>query len=114
MRITEIFFSIQGESTHAGKPCVFVRLTGCSLRCLYCDTKYAYAGGREMSLQEVLGVVAGYPAKLRGRRNPVLFSPAHDDLPARNLARWILDDGLPVRLQLQIHKYIWGADARGV
>src|SRR5436189_1659081 len=64
MRITEIFFSSQGESTHAGKPCVFVRLTGCSLRCVYCDTKYAYAGGREMSLQEVLGVVAGYPAKL--------------------------------------------------
>jgi len=64
MRITEIFFSIQGESTHAGKPCVFVRLTGCSLRCVYCDTKYAYAGGREMSLQEVLGVVAGHPAKL--------------------------------------------------
>jgi 7-carboxy-7-deazaguanine synthase len=211
MRITEIFFSIQGESTHAGRPCVFVRLTGCSLRCVYCDTKYAYAGGREMSPQEVLSVVAGHPAKLvevtggepleqeevyplmsslldrgytvmletgghhsvvrvpkpvikvidikcpdsregdtvcwdnielaephdefkfvissqadydwskniyleklRGRPNPVLFSPAHDDLPARNLARWILDDGLPVRLQLQIHKYIWGADARGV
>src|SRR5262249_61325878 len=63
MRITEIFFSIQGESTHAGEPCIFVRFTGCSLRCVYCDTKYAYAGGRDMSLQEVLGVVAGYPAK---------------------------------------------------
>src|SRR5215813_13167085 len=64
MRITEIFFSIQGESTRAGEPCVFVRLTGCSLRCVYCDTKYSYAGGREMSLREVLGVVAGYPANL--------------------------------------------------
>ena len=52
--------------------------------------------------------------KLRGKPNPVLFSPSHDDLPAVNLARWILEDGLPVRLQLQIHKYIWGADARGV
>jgi 7-carboxy-7-deazaguanine synthase len=211
MRITEIFFSIQGESTHAGEPCVFVRLTGCSLRCVYCDTKYSYAGGRDMSLEDVLSTVAGYPAKLvevtggepleqeevyplmnslldrgysvmletgghvnidrvpkpvvkiidikcpdsheghtmcwenielaephdefkfvissredyewsknvyldklRHKKNPVLFSPSHDDLPAVNLARWILDDGLKVRLQLQLHKYIWGADVRGV
>src|SRR5678810_601419 len=64
MRITEIFFSIQGESTHAGEPCVFVRLTGCSLRCVYCDTKYSYAGGRDMSLEDVLSTVAGHPAKL--------------------------------------------------
>ena len=211
MRITEIFFSIQGESTRAGEPCVFVRLTGCSLRCVYCDTKYSYAGGRDMSLDDVLSTVADYPAKLvevtggepleqedvyplmnslldrgysvmletgghvsidrvpksvmkiidikcpdsheghtvcwdnielaephdefkfvissrqdyewsksiylerpRSKKNPVLFSPAHDDLPAVNLARWILDDGLEVRLQLQLHKYIWGADVRGV
>lgn len=211
MRVTEIFFSIQGESTHAGRPCVFVRLTGCSLRCVYCDTKYSYAGGSEMPLDQVLSVVASHPAKLvevtggepleqeevyplmsslldrgytvmletgghvsvarvpkpvikiidlkcpdsreghticwenvdlagpqdefkfvissredyewskriyleklRGKPNPVLFSPSHDDLPAVNLARWILEDGLPVRLQLQIHKYIWGADVRGV
>jgi 7-carboxy-7-deazaguanine synthase len=211
MRVTEIFFSIQGESTHAGRPCVFVRLTGCSLRCVYCDTKYSYAGGREIPLDEVLSIVEGYPAKLvevtggepleqeevyplmsalldrgysvmletgghipvdrvpkpvikiidikcpdsgegdtvcwdnidlaephdefkfvistrtdyewskavyleklRHKTNPVLFSPSHDELPAVNLARWILDDGLPVRLQLQLHKYIWGADARGV
>jgi 7-carboxy-7-deazaguanine synthase len=211
MRVTEIFFSIQGESTHAGKPCVFVRLTGCSLRCVYCDTKYSYAGGSEIPLDDVLSAVANHPAKLvevtggepleqeevyplmtslldrgytvmletgghiniarvpkpvikiidlkcpdsheghtvrwenidlsephdefkfvissrpdyewskatyleklRGRPNAVLFSPSHDDLPAINLARWILEDGLPVRLQLQIHKYIWGADVRGV
>ena len=55
-----------------------------------------------------------YTEKLRQKPNPVLFSPSHGELPAVNLARWILDDGLPVRLQLQIHKYIWGADARGV
>jgi 7-carboxy-7-deazaguanine synthase len=188
-----------------------VRLTGCSLRCVYCDTKYAYGGGREMSLDEVLSAVNGYPAKLvevtggepleqgevyplmtslldrgytvmletgghisvarvpkpvikiidikcpdsreghtvcwqnidlaehhdefkfvissradyewsrniyleklRDTPNTVLFSPAHDELPAVNLARWILEDGLPVRLQLQIHKYIWGRQARGV
>ena len=211
MRITEIFFSIQGESSHAGKPCVFVRLTGCSLRCVYCDTKYAYGGGREMPLDELLSVVANYPARLvevtggepleqeevyplmtslldrgytvmletgghinvsrvpkavikvidikcpdsrechtvcwenidiaeahdefkfvitsrtdyewsrtvvlerlRTKPNTVLFSPSHGELAAQELARWILDDGLPVRLQLQIHKYIWGADVRGV
>ncbi len=211
MRVTEIFFSIQGESSHAGKPCVFVRLTGCSLRCVYCDTKYSYAGGQEMALDDVMSEVSRHPAnlveitggepleqdevyplmnallhrgytvmletgghisiarvpetvikvidikcpgsheghtvcweniqlasardefkfvissradyewskgvyleKLRQKPNPVLFSPSHDELPAVNLARWILEDGLPVRLQLQIHKYIWGPAVRGV
>jgi 7-carboxy-7-deazaguanine synthase len=55
-----------------------------------------------------------YATKLQGKPNAVLFSPSHDELPALNLARWILDDGLPVRLHLQLHKYIWGADVRGV
>jgi 7-carboxy-7-deazaguanine synthase len=211
MRVTEIFFSIQGESTHAGEPCAFVRLTGCSLRCVYCDTKYSYAGGREMSLEDVLAAVAAFPChlveitggepleqeeayrlmdsllhrgytvmletgghvsvervpqpvikiidikcpdsreghtvcweninlaaphdefkfvissradydwskqvylnKLKQKPNPVLFSPSHEVLPAVNLARWILEDGLDVRLQLQLHKYIWGANVRGV
>jgi 7-carboxy-7-deazaguanine synthase len=211
MRITEIFYSIQGESTHAGKPCVFVRLTGCSLRCGYCDTKYSYAGGQEQSLQQVLATVASYPAKLveitggepleqeavyplmtalldnaytvmletgghvsiarvptpvikiidiktphsgepdsfhwpnldlaaphdefkfvitsrldyewsraivrerfQNRRQTLLFSPSHDELPAKDLAAWVLEDNLPVRLQLQAHKYIWGAEVRGV
>jgi 7-carboxy-7-deazaguanine synthase len=211
MRITEIFFSIQGESTHSGKPCIFVRLTGCSLRCGYCDTKYSYSGGQEMTLEEVLRAVRSYPAslvevtggepleqeevyplmnallddgytvmletgghvgieqvpkpvikvidiktpdsrekdtfrwenlslaqphdefkfviasradyewsrdvlrqKLQNLPNPVLFSPSHEELPARDLAAWILEDNLAVRLQLQAHKYIWGADARGV
>ena len=211
MRVNEIFFSIQGESSHTGKPCVFVRLTGCALRCVYCDTKYSYAGGREMSLEEVLSTVGNYPSrlveltggepleqeeayplmsslldrgytvmletggqvniarvpkpvikvvdikcpdsheghtvcwenidlaephdefkfvimsksdyewskkiffeKLKHKSNTVLFSPCHEELPAAELARWILDDGLPVRLQLQVHKYIWGADVRGV
>jgi 7-carboxy-7-deazaguanine synthase len=211
VQITEIFFSIQGESTHAGEPCIFVRLTGCSLRCVYCDTKYSYFGGREMALDEVLSSIAAYPArlveitggepleqeevyplmhslldrgytvmletgghasvarvpapvvkiidikcpgsseshracwdniglaaphdefkfviasradyewskklyleKLQQKPNPVLFSPAHEELAAVDLARWILDDGLPVRLQLQLHKYIWGAHVRGV
>jgi 7-carboxy-7-deazaguanine synthase len=211
MRITEIFFSIQGESSHAGKPCIFVRLTGCGLRCVYCDTKYSYAGGTEMSLDEVLQTVGAYPSRLveltggepleqeeiyplmssllerdytvmletgghiridrvpgavikiidikcpgsgemdticwenidlarshdefkfvissrsdydwsreicrerlSGKSDNILFSPSHDDLPPEDLARWILEDGLRVRLQLQIHKYIWGAHVRGV
>jgi 7-carboxy-7-deazaguanine synthase len=211
MRITEIFFSIQGESTHVGKPCVFVRLTGCSLRCGYCDTKYSYTGGKDMTVEEVLSEVASYPAKLvevtggepleqeavyplmsalidrgytvmletgghvpiekvpkqvikiidiktpdsreadtfhwanlelaqphdefkfvivsrsdyewsrdvvrntlKDRPNPILFSPSHEELPAKDLAAWVLGDNLPVRLQLQAHKYIWGADVHGV
>src|SRR5688572_28377189 len=64
MRITEVFFSIKGESSHAGKPCVFARLTGCELRCGYCDTKYSYAGGTEMTLADVLSKVEAHPVKL--------------------------------------------------
>jgi 7-carboxy-7-deazaguanine synthase len=58
MVVTEIFRSIQGESSHAGRPCVFVRLTGCNLRCRWCDTAYAFHGGRRMTLDEVLSEVA--------------------------------------------------------
>lgn len=212
LTVNEIFHSIQGESTHAGRPCVFVRLTACDLRCSWCDTAYAFHEGRKMSLDEVLRQVHAYgcpvveitggepllqpdvyplmqrlvdeghtvlletgghrsivdvpapvirvvdvkcPASgeadrnhwpnldmlrphdevkfviqdrrdyeyatdiverhgLIGRCAAVLFSPVHGVLPARDLAEWVLRDGLPVRLQLQAHKYIWGADVRGV
>jgi len=211
MRITEIFFSVQGESSHVGKPCVFVRLTGCSLRCVWCDTKYSYSGGKETPLDDVIAAVEAFPASvveitggepleqeevyplmesllrkpytvmletgghiridrvpkpvikiidvkcpdsgevetfcreniglaephdefkfvigsrkdyewsrdfvsadLQGCPNTILFSPVHGDLEPRILAEWILTDGLPVRMQLQLHKYIWGADVRGV
>ena len=211
LQITEIFHSLQGESTHAGKPCIFVRLTGCSLRCGYCDTKYSYFGGRTMTVDEVLASVASYPARLveitggepleqegavalmerligegytvmletgghvtldpvpeevikivdvkcpgsgeggtfrmenleqvqprdefkfvissrddyewsirfyrqhlASREQTVLFSPVHDVAEAVELAQWILADGIDVRLQLQIHKYIWGPEARGI
>jgi len=211
VQVTEIFHSIQGESSHAGTPCVFVRLTGCSLRCGYCDTKYAYQGGETMSLEDVVTAVSGYGTSLveitggepleqraavplmrsligrgfavmletsghvslqdvpkevvkivdvkcpdsgevgtflddnlkkvtsqdefkfvissredyewardfvehhlRELPNTVLFSPAHETLPSRDLSEWILTDRLPVRLQLQIHKYVWGNRARGV
>ena len=212
LTITEIFHSIQGESTYAGAPCVFVRLTGCDLRCAWCDTPYAFSEGRKAAVDEVVATVASfecplveitggepllqddvYPlmAALLGRgitvlletgghvsldrvpagivkildvkcpgsgesaRNhwpnldrlqpadqvkfvildradyefarhvvmrhelasrcaALLFSPVHGALDPAELAAWILADRLPVRLQLQVHKLIWGAHARGV
>lgn len=64
LRITEIFFSIQGESSHAGRPCTFVRLTGCNLRCVWCDSEYTFSGGERMSLEDILARVDGYGCKL--------------------------------------------------
>jgi 7-carboxy-7-deazaguanine synthase len=205
LQISEIFRSIQGESTRAGLPCVFVRLTYCNLRCSYCDTAYAFHGGEWATLEEVVQkvrafdthhvcVTGGEPLAQKGctalltrlcdeglrvsletsgamaleavdervvkvvdvktpgsgeeRRNryeqlrhlkpqdlvkfvicgrhdyewsrrqleelalpkrcTVLFSPSHEELPARELADWILADQLPVRFQIQLHKYLWG------
>src|SRR5881409_1729035 len=64
MRITEIFFSIQGESSYTGRPCVFVRLTGCPLRCTWCDTAYAFHGGTERSLESILAEVERHECRL--------------------------------------------------
>jgi 7-carboxy-7-deazaguanine synthase len=64
VRVTEIFHSIQGESSHAGRPCVFVRLTGCNLRCRWCDSEYTFTGGERMSLDDVVARVKSYGAKL--------------------------------------------------
>jgi 7-carboxy-7-deazaguanine synthase len=64
LRVTEIFFSIQGESSHAGRPCVFVRLTGCNLRCTWCDSEYTFTGGERMELDAVLDKVACYGCNL--------------------------------------------------
>lgn len=213
MRITEIFLSIQGESSYAGRPCVFVRTTGCNLRCVWCDTEYSFHGGRTMSVDEIvaevrrvggacrlveltggepllqkeIGILAtrlldgGYevlcetggslpvdrlPAEVvkivdvkcpgsgeaeandwsnlarldPGRdelkfviadrsdyewaagvvrtrdlgRFTVHFSPAFGRQDPTTLAEWILADGLPVRLNLQIHKFLWDPAARGV
>ncbi len=211
LRVTEIFHSIQGESTHAGRPCVFVRLTGCPLRCVWCDTAYAFYGGVEMTIEEVLTKVRmfgcrlvevtggeplhqpeactlierlcteGYDVLLEtsgaidispvdkrahvvldikcpgsgmmermrwenlsrltakdeakfvlkdrtdyewaktilrqyglADRCPVLFSPVFGELDLRRLAEWILEDRLPVRFQIQLHKYIWAPDMKGV
>ena len=64
MRITEIFHSIQGESSHAGRPCVFVRLTGCNLRCVWCDSEYTFTGGEKMSIDEVIDRVKSFGSNL--------------------------------------------------
>ncbi|MGE3262773.1 MAG: radical SAM protein [Bacteriovoracia bacterium] len=64
LKLNEIFFSIQGESTQAGRPCIFVRLTGCKLRCTYCDTQYAYHEGQEVSIDEIIQRIKAYPCKL--------------------------------------------------
>ena len=64
MRVTEIFHSIQGESSYVGQPCVFVRLTGCPLRCTWCDTEYAFYGGTEQSIEEILAKVDSYGCRL--------------------------------------------------
>ena len=205
LRITEIFHSLQGEADTAGWPTVFVRLTGCPLRCQYCDTAYAFHGGEWWEPEAIVArvrefgtpfvcVTGGEPLAQRGctqlltrlcdaglrvsletsgamplasvdarvskvvdvktpgsgeeRRNryeelarlcsrdlvkfvicgrgdyewsrgklreltlpagcTVLFSPSHEQLAARELADWILEDRLPVRLQIQLHKYLWG------
>lgn len=209
LRVTEIFYSLQGESRSVGWPTVFVRLTGCPLRCVYCDTAYAFSGGRWMSLEAVLVGVAAYapryvtvtggeplaqptckallsrlcdagyevsletsgaldvskvdqrvvlvmdlktPGSGEGHRNcyenldclrpqdqvkfvicdradyewskvqlerfdldrrcEVLYSANHGQLDAALLADWILADRLPVRFQVQLHKYLWG-DVQG-
>jgi 7-carboxy-7-deazaguanine synthase len=64
MKVNEIFYSIQGESSFAGWPCAFIRLTGCNLRCTYCDTQYAFYEGSEMSIPEMLQVISAYPTRL--------------------------------------------------
>src|SRR5512138_3233113 len=95
MRVTEIFFSIQGEGTRAGRPCVFVRFTGCDLRCTYCDTAYAFHGGTDRSRQEILAAVASFPSKLvcLTGGEPML----QKELPA--LARDLLERGYEVTLE---------------
>lgn len=64
MRVTEIFHSVQGESTYAGEPCVFVRLTGCPLRCTWCDTEYAFYGGQELSEKDILSKIQSFDCPL--------------------------------------------------
>lgn len=217
LRITEIFHSIQGESTWAGLPCTFVRVTGCPLRCTWCDTEYAFHGGTKMTFDEILDQVRIHPTRLveitggeplshpgafdladlllaegytvlvetsgafdvspldervhkimdlkcpgsgenarnlwsnldhlterdeikfvvkdrtdyewacetirergldervrAGTLRALLMSPVWGEIDLEAFAGWILEDGLPVRFQVQVHKLIWGAEAIGV
>ena len=211
LTVNEIFKSIQGESSHTGRPCIFIRLTGCNLRCTWCDTEYAFYEGQPKSVKDIMAAIdplgvllveitGGEPllqeevydlmnallaknyevlletgggvsvAKVPERvikildvkcpgsgedaknlwdnldhLNPhdevkfvladradyewsrdvlqrrdihkkaqVLFSPVYDTLGLKELAAWVLDDNLPVRVQTQLHKIIWGKDAIGV
>ena len=95
MRVTEIFFSIQGEGTRAGRPCAFVRFTGCDLRCVYCDTAYAFHGGRDLGREEILAQVARFPTRfvLLTGGEPLL----QRDLP--ELARELLARGYEVAVE---------------
>ena len=211
LKINEIFYSIQGESSAAGLPTLFVRLTGCNLRCTYCDTEYAFYDGEEFTVNEAVGKVEEYGCKLvevtggeplmqqdvfpfitqlcdKGfhvmletggslpiekvdkrvkiimdlktpssgmekknlysnidflkpedevkfvigslddynwakekvekfnltGKTEVLFSPVFNAVEPKQLVEWILNDKLNVRFQLQIHKYIWEPETRGV
>jgi 7-carboxy-7-deazaguanine synthase len=212
LTVNEIFYSIQGESTRAGEPCVFVRLTACDLRCSWCDTPYAFHEGRKMSIDEVVAAVDRYRCplveitggepllqedvyplmerligtgrtvmletgghrpigrvpqavrkivdvkcpgsgeahrndwsnfsrlaahdevkfvikdrvdyefareiivrhELPGLASAILLSPVHGVLDPKTLSEWMLEDDIPARLQVQLHKYIWPPDARGV
>lgn len=207
LRVTEIFFSLQGESSFAGLPCAMVRLTGCNLRCVWCDTDYSFDGGQMMGVEDVFAKVAEYPTRLveitggepllqkaapllarrlleagytvlcetSGERDidlmpggvrrimdvkapasgecarndwanldklrqgdevkfvlqdradfdwavdvvrrhrledrvPILFSPVHGKMDPRLLAEWILEGGVLARLNLQLHKLLWGTE----
>jgi 7-carboxy-7-deazaguanine synthase len=213
LRVTEIFRSIQGESTHAGRPCTFVRLTGCPMRCVWCDSEYTFTGGEHYSIDDIMTRVNSFGCRLvevtggeplaqkeafeliermcdegfevlietggyvstegldprasvildikcpasgeeerndwsnLGRLRPdkdevkfvvtdegdwlyarkvieqqqleiraraVLISPAWEQVNLADLANWIAGSGLNVRMQLQLHKYIWGPEVRGV
>jgi 7-carboxy-7-deazaguanine synthase len=211
MKVCEIFASIQGESTYAGLPCIFVRMTGCNLRCTYCDTTYAYDEGSEMTVEEIIDAVRSYGFNLveitggepllqkdagilisrlldadfrvlvetngsldirdidsraivimdvktpgsgmsdslrienfsllkksdelkfvitdkadydwaramvrkfsLSEKCTILFSPVSGKLAPSGLSKWIIADRLPVRINLQLHKYMYGPDQRGV
>ena len=80
LTINEIYLSVQGESTHVGRPCVFVRLTACNLRCCWCDTPYAFSGGRKMSVDEIVAEVARHDCRLVEITGgePLLQAHVHD------------------------------------
>jgi 7-carboxy-7-deazaguanine synthase len=95
LRVTEIFHSIQGESSHAGRPCVFVRLTGCNLRCRWCDSEYTFTGGTKMSLDDVAARVKEYGCNLVEVTGGEPLAQAE----SFDLIKRLLDEGLEVLIE---------------
>jgi len=116
--VSEIYLSLQGESTFAGLPCVFVRLTGCDLRCSYCDTAYAFTGGRKRSLAQIRAEVRRQAKpfrKSRGQRLPLVELTGGEPLLQKNslaLMRALCDDGFTVLLETSGAHDISPVDAR--
>jgi 7-carboxy-7-deazaguanine synthase len=108
LTINEIFYSIQGESTFAGQPCVFVRLTGCDLRCTYCDTEYAFYEGKRRTLNEIIAEVEKYPCRLVEVTGgePLLQKRVH------TLMSRLCDDGCTVLIETSGAHDIAPIDAR--
>jgi 7-carboxy-7-deazaguanine synthase len=108
MKINEIFYSIQGESSFMGRPCVFVRLTACNLRCSYCDTRYAFHEGKEMSVAEIVEAAAAYPTRLAlvTGGEPLLQNSVHD------LFRELLEREYTVCVETGGHMPVGGIDGR--
>jgi 7-carboxy-7-deazaguanine synthase len=108
MNICEIFYSIQGESSFAGRPCAFIRLAGCDLRCSYCDTEYAFYGGTEMSIADILREVRTYPTRLAlvTGGEPMLQPSVHD------LFQRLLEAGYEVLLETGGHRSLERVDPR--
>jgi 7-carboxy-7-deazaguanine synthase len=108
LKVNEIFYSIQGESTFAGRPCVFVRLTGCNLRCSYCDTRYAYEEGNELEIDEILRRVKSYTC-------PLVEVTGGEPLIQKEtpfLLRRLLDEGYQVLLETNGSQDISRVDKR--
>ncbi len=108
MRITEIFFSIQGESSYAGLPCAFVRTTGCDLRCTWCDSEYTFTGGTHMSVEEILEQIRAYPTRLVELTGgePLLQKDIYE------LAGRLLDEGYTVLIETGGHRDVSRLDPR--
>ena len=108
VKVNEIFYSIQGESSFAGRPCAFIRLTGCNLRCAWCDTQYAFHEGTEMSLPEIMREIAAYPARLAlvTGGEPMLQNDVHALFAA------LLESGYTVLLETGGHEPLSAVDSR--
>lgn len=108
MKVSEIFYSIQGESSYTGRPCAFIRLSGCDLRCSYCDSEYAFSGGTEMSVAEILREIEAFPTRLAlvTGGEPMLQPSVHE------LFRGLLEKDYEVLLETGGHKSLKDVDPR--